>query len=222
MPWDNTWEGVFASQDWGRYPGEDIVRFIAINFYKRDRKKVKILEVGCGPCTNLWYIGREGFNVYGVDGSKTAIEKGKKRLSENGIEHDLIVGDIEKLPYENDFFDGILDVECLCCNNFYNSTILLNEIHRVLKVGGLFYSRTFSDKSYVGRENKLVGDKEYIDISDGPLAGKGFVRLSNKDDIARLYGKSFEIMSIDRLFSTRNNMEYSIDEYCIVCRKVGS
>ena len=62
MSWDNIWDEVFRSQPWGKYPSEDVIRFVARNFYKApDRSSVKILEVGCGPGANLWYIAKERF-----------------------------------------------------------------------------------------------------------------------------------------------------------------
>jgi len=33
MAWDPIWERVFSSQAWGKYPGEDLIRFVARNFY---------------------------------------------------------------------------------------------------------------------------------------------------------------------------------------------
>lgn len=81
MAWDPLWERVFSSQSWGNYPGEDFIRFVANNFYQNlNRGQVRILEVGCGPGANLWFMAREGFSVYGVDGSQTAIALAKSRL----------------------------------------------------------------------------------------------------------------------------------------------
>lgn len=33
MAWDPVWESIFTNQAWGRYPGEDLIRFVAKNFY---------------------------------------------------------------------------------------------------------------------------------------------------------------------------------------------
>jgi len=29
MAWDSVWEKVFTAQNWGKYPAEDFIRFIA-------------------------------------------------------------------------------------------------------------------------------------------------------------------------------------------------
>ena len=58
------WDKIFKSKGWGKYPAEDLVRFIAKNFDKKKKKsKINILEIGCGPGGNLSYFAKEGFNI---------------------------------------------------------------------------------------------------------------------------------------------------------------
>ena len=42
------WEKIHSTQEWGRYPSETVIRFIARNYYKTEREKIKILDLGCG------------------------------------------------------------------------------------------------------------------------------------------------------------------------------
>ena len=82
MVWDPVWEEVFKKQSWGKYPTVDVIRFIARNFYHADnRKNIKLLELGCGPGANLWFMSREGFTIYGIDASTTAIAQAEERLN---------------------------------------------------------------------------------------------------------------------------------------------
>lgn len=221
MSWDGAWEKVFNDQEWGKYPAENLIRFVARNFYKKDRKTVKILEVGCGPGANIWYLAREGFDVSGLDGSKTAIEQAKSRLSKEGLKADLRQGDIVHLPYNDMVFDAVIDCECISCNSGENSGKILAEIKRVLKVSGLFYSRTFTDEMYIGKTRKELGNLEYTDISDGPFRGKGLQRLVDRKGIEPLYGKYFSILSVDKMDETQNNQAMKISEWIIACKKEG-
>lgn len=213
------WEDVFSSQAWGKYPAEGLIRFIARNFYKRDRKEVCILEVGCGPGPNLWYFSREGFKTYGIDVSSVAIEQARRRLMAEGLTADLTVGNIEQLPYPDGQFDCVVDNECLYCNSKEVTFRIMKEISRVMKKGGLFFSRTFTDESYLGRSQKKVGDLEYEDVSDGPFAGKGFVRVINLNGIKKLYGSVFKIVSIDKQEYTYNDRAAFVSEWQIICEK---
>ncbi|MGZ4055726.1 MAG: class I SAM-dependent methyltransferase [Bacteroidia bacterium] len=218
--WDPVWENVFTNNEWGKYPGESLIQFIARNYYQtKQRSEIKILEVGCGTGANIWYISREGFDAYGIDGSETGISIAKKRLAAEGLKAKLITGDIISLPYEDNFFDCVLDVECLYANDQNNTTVILKEINRILKPGGKFYSRTFSDKMNVGKTNNKISDFEFDSISDGPLEGKGFVRLMNENQLRNLYGAFLKVISVDLLEYTSNDKAYTISELISICEK---
>ncbi len=218
MDLDDVWEKTFQSHEWGQYPAEVLIRFIARNYYHADRRTIRILEVGCGPGPNVWYFAREGFEAYGIDVSPTAIDKARKRIEEEGLSAELAVGNIEKLPYPDCYFDCVVDNECLYCNPLKATEDILGEIRRVLKKGGSFFSRTFTDEMYVGRSHKKIGEFEYDDASDGPFANRGFARLITREGIERLYGSFFKIASIDKLECTHNNGDAKVSEWIIVCR----
>ena len=106
---DETWEKIHAAQEWGKYPSEPVIRFVARNYYNEARKAVKILDFGCGGGSHTWYLAREGFDTYGFDGSKSAVNKVETRLKEEKLQADLRVRDALELDYENDFFDCVID-----------------------------------------------------------------------------------------------------------------
>jgi ubiquinone/menaquinone biosynthesis C-methylase UbiE len=135
------------------------------------------------------------------------------------LKANLLVGDIMELPFENNFFDCVLDVECLYANNWKNSSLIMREIYRVLKQNGLFYSRTFSSEMFVGDAFPISNYYEYHEVEEGPLSGKGFVRLINRDLIKELYGKILDIRSIDLLEHTRDNGRVKISEWIITAEK---
>ncbi len=217
--WDPVWEQVFQQQPWGKYPDESFIRFVARNFYKRQRPQTKLLEVGCGPGANVWFMAREGFDVYAIDASATAVERARACLQTEGLRADLRVGDIIGLPFEDGSFDAVADNECLAHNNAGNLEKILREIHRVLKKDGLLYSRTFTSDVYTGRIQTRLAELEYKDASDGPFGGRGFFRLSTPESIRQHYGKTFNIVSLDKIEYTCNNGAVKISEWVIVCQK---
>lgn len=198
MGWDSTWDQVFRDRPWGKYPGEDLIRFIARNFYQEpDRSAVKILEVGCGTGANLWYLAREGFSCFGIDGSQTAIEIAKDRLDTEvaGWPGELRCGDIINLPYEDDQFDAVVDIEALSCNSFDDSKRIYAEMQRVLKPGGKLYSRTFACGTFGEGTGEHVGRNAYKP-SQGPLSDIGLVRFTAEDEIAELV-EGMKLIDID-------------------------
>ena len=66
---DETWEEIHATQEWGKYPSESVIRFAARNYYKSDRKDVKILDFGCGSGRDTKYFLSQGHQVDAIDGS---------------------------------------------------------------------------------------------------------------------------------------------------------
>jgi ubiquinone/menaquinone biosynthesis C-methylase UbiE len=88
------------------------------------------------------------------------------------LKANLLVGDIMELPFENNFFDCVLDVECLYANNWKNSSLIMREIYRVLKQNGLFYSRTFSSEMFVGDAFPISNYYEYHEVEEGRYQAK--------------------------------------------------
>ena len=94
MIWDPIWEQVFWSRDWGKYPPEELIRFVARNYYAApDHAQVGILEVGAEP-ERISGTCRE--KVLAPTGSMVrsmAIEKTRQRLKEESLAASLEVGD---------------------------------------------------------------------------------------------------------------------------------
>lgn len=138
--WDPIWEKIFSQRQWGKYPPEELIRFTSRNFYQeKDRKKIKILDLGCGPGAASWYLAKEGFSVYGIDGSPTAIKLARRRFIKEGLFGKFKIGDIVKLDYPAKSFNGVVDICSIQHNSVKNIQLILKEIHRVLKDGGSFF-----------------------------------------------------------------------------------
>lgn len=229
MTWDPVWESIFISQNWGRYPAESLIRFIMGtcgwgSIPKNNRKTIRVLEIGCGTGANVWFLAKEGFSVDAIDGSATAINILHRRLKEEGLDPiSSTVGDVSELNFPNETFDAVIDNECIYANNEQWAKKIVSEIQRVLKPGGKFYSRTFSEKQSIGAvEESLArqGQLEFASVSIGPLAGKGFVRLSTKQSIFKIYGECFNSqITIDEIYETRLGGKIVISEYIVVCVK---
>ncbi|HUU62661.1 MAG TPA: class I SAM-dependent methyltransferase [Dehalococcoidia bacterium] len=83
-----------------------------------------ILDVGCGTGMNLKYLEDYGA-VIGLDSSKEALDFCKIRGDKN-----LILGDAERLPFEDDAFDLITALDLL---EHIDDDKALKGFHRVLK-----------------------------------------------------------------------------------------
>lgn len=217
---ESTWEMIFSSQAWGKYPSEDLIRFIARRYYSvLDRQTIKILEIGCGPGANLWYLAREGFSVYGIDFSKTAINQAQERLNHEcpGWQGELVVGDMAKLPFEDSFFDAIIDIEAVYCNSYEKSQDIYREAARVCKQGGVIFSRTFARGCWGDGTGQKVNHNTWIP-TEGPFVGKGLTRFTEQTEVANLLSR-FKVIELELISRTVNQLQNEIKEWIITAQK---
>tara|TARA_B100000683_G_scaffold134032_1_gene130812 strand:- start:4448 stop:5248 length:801 start_codon:yes stop_codon:yes gene_type:complete len=133
---------------------EDIFNRYSINLYHHVATQVnlenkKILEIGSGRGGGASYISRylNTKEVVGLDISPSAVKNCNKKYNIDNLS--FITGDSENLPFENNTFDAIINVESSHCYTSMNKFI--DEVTRVLKPGGYFL---FCDL----RKNTLVED----------------------------------------------------------------
>ena len=96
----------------------------------------KILDICCGTGDMTEFLQKKypNANITGIDFSKNMLDIAKKRLRNiNFIEHD-----VTELPFENETFD--LCVISFGLRNVNDLKKVLREIHRVLKLGGIFFN----------------------------------------------------------------------------------
>lgn len=217
--WDPVWEEIFSRRGWGKYPGEDLVRFVARNFYHvQERGEVKILEVGSGTGANLWFLAREGFPVFGIDGSATGVELTRARLDQEvpGWSGRLEVGDILSLPFQRDEFHGAIDNQAISANSFKNAKRIYSELFRVLRPGGILYTRSFTTETTGFGTGQELGRNAFLP-SIGPLQGIGCVRFSSESCMRELLSP-FDIVEFDRVSRGYGELD-RVSEWSVVARK---
>jgi SAM-dependent methyltransferase len=191
--WDPIWDTIFRARKWGKYPKEELIRFVARHFYAAsDRRAVRFLDLGCGFGSSTWYLAREGFTVDAIDGSEVIIERLRERLASEGLTADLAVGDVIDLPYPSQSFDCVIDVACLQHNDPSDTRHILNGVFDRLKPGGRLFSFTAMAGCWGDGAGTRIGDNTYSGITEGPFANAGVARFSTEQQILDLYQK-FEL-----------------------------
>ncbi|MCR9203342.1 MAG: class I SAM-dependent methyltransferase [Halobacteriovoraceae bacterium] len=199
---EKVWNDIFGGRDWGKYPPLNLVRFVARNYYNAlSRKDVRFLELGSGPGANLWYLANEGFTVHGIEGSSVAVDKSLSRLKECNLENligKVIADDYSRpLPFESNSLDAVIDIESLYCNKLDSSRKIVEEVFRVLKPGGKFFSMTFTEETW-GLCGEEV-DYHAVYAEEGPMKNAGLSRYTTREDIDILYKlDNNKIVSIEK------------------------
>jgi ubiquinone/menaquinone biosynthesis C-methylase UbiE len=200
LTFDPIWEDKYSQGFSQRYPWDAVVSFV-LRYYPdhKPRHTVRILEVGCGTGSNLWFAAREGFSVSGIDASPSAIKYAQKRFSEDNLTGDFRTGSFTQLPFENNYFDLVIDRAAITCCGFSVAQQTVAEIRRVLQPGGKFYFNPYSDRhsSYVS--GRPGSDRLTLDISAGTLVGVGQICLYGRREVDALFAQSWQVLSVQHL-----------------------
>src|SRR5271157_77818 len=221
MGWDPVWERIFRERSsWGKYPPEELVRFIARNYYQvEDRRTVRILEIGCGPGAGpSWFIAREGFTFSGIDGSQAAIDKARQRFLHNGLEGEFVCGPINTLPWKNGTFDCVVDVACLQHNCEADTWKIIGEVYRVMKTGGKHFSLTSKAKCWGDGTGLRVDETSWREVTEGPFSGMGIVRFATRESLVRLY-EEFRELNFEYSIRSADSCRYEIANWIVTCMK---
>lgn len=220
---DPIWEEKYNQGHSERYPWDMVVSFV-FRHYPRDKQRheVKILEVGCGTGSNLWFAAREGFQVTGIDGSRSAITYAQKRFSSEGLTGDFKVSDFTELPFESNCFDLVIDRGSITCCGLLAGKKAVKEVQRVLQAGGKFLYNPYSERhsSYVSGESG--SDGLTLGISAGTLVGVGQISFHGRRDVEALFTTGWNLLSLQHLEIVEQiQPQYTVHaEWRVIAQKV--
>jgi SAM-dependent methyltransferase len=122
-----------------------------------------VLEVGCGRGggTSSVFTTHRPRSMIGVDLAGNAVAQARKHFGRPGLE--FRQGDAEDLPFPEQSFDVVLNVES--CHCYPDVPRFLEEVHRVLRPGGLL----------------LLADVRHTDIDEATPGG-----LFSHEDVHQL------------------------------------
>lgn len=192
------WEHVHSTQEWGIYPTEHVIRFVARNYYNLQREKIRILDFGCGVGAHTWYLAREGFDVYAFDGSKSAVAKAVQRLEKEHLEAHFQVADALGLDYPENFFDAVIDNVCIYSNLLNNIQIMYENVYKMLKPGGTFFTTCFGKKTDGYGSGEALEKDTFVNMTEGALIGRGITHYFDQEALEKmLLGSGFRNVRID-------------------------
>jgi len=177
-----------------KYPYDNVVSFA----FKNRNKNIpnKVLDLGCGAGNNSWFLAKEGFNVYGIDRSVSAINYCKNRFVSENLKGDFTVGNFKHLPFEDDFFDLAIDRASLTCCSLMDCQIIVEDIYRTLKTKGKFFLNCYSvDHSSMlsGKQNR---DGTWSGMKIGSIAGVENIYFFKKEELFDLFKDRWNLLSL--------------------------
>jgi len=125
----------------------------------------RLLDIGCGDGTLGYFAMRSYKEVWGIDISDNALKIAKKR----GLKTQKVNLNDENLLFEDNYFDAVTCLDVI--EHVFEPIVLINEIHRVLKMNGLLvistpnirYWRHLFDLVVKGKFPKTSNSTEHYD-----------------------------------------------------------
>jgi ubiquinone/menaquinone biosynthesis C-methylase UbiE len=126
------------------------------------------VDVGCGTAIfAIELCRRSNLKIYGLENAKAIYEVAHKNIEKEGLTDRIIpvLGDAHDLPFENEFAELIISRGAYHC--WKDKGLVLREIHRVLKKGGIgfvgggfgrYISQEELDRMTVLRDRSLKED----------------------------------------------------------------
>ncbi len=142
------WEQYYATLKQLPERLKQLVPFVVEALPTFKRYKIKhLLDLGCGAGRHCIYLSKSGFNVVGVEVSKSALELAKKWAREENVKNTTFLkATMTNIPFNDCSFDAVISISVI--HHAVKSDIVktVGEIHRVLKRNGVFLANLTSAK----------------------------------------------------------------------------
>ena len=151
----------------------------------------RVLEVSFGTGYLLRQYAAE-YETYGIDYNAKFVQLLKEKLSQKGITAEIRQGDVQELPYEDEYFNTI--VNTMAFSAYPDGKKAMSEMHRVLKKGGKIVmvdidyprnrnwlgmqaTKTWIAMGDIIREMGLIFDQYELAYTEEEIGGFGSVHL---------------------------------------------
>jgi ubiquinone/menaquinone biosynthesis C-methylase UbiE len=171
-------------------PAYDFIQFI--DWLNDKRISGIALDLGCGGGRHAIVLARNNFDVYGIDFAEAAINIAEIEASSAGVSWHthFQVGDVLSLPYEDGMFDVINDDGCLHHINPNDWQIYVQNVHRVIKKGGILRIKVFS-KNCNYFKKYTVNNSSWVKLKDS-----NYCYFFNDEELHLLFRKGFKLINL--------------------------
>lgn len=216
-----SWEGLHSKPRFQpKYPSDHVVRFVFANFPRdpKERKKIRILDLGCGAGCHTVFLAKEGFDTYATDISEQGLKVTKQRLKDNNLKAVFKSASMGNQPFKDNFFDGVISYGVFYYNNGLGYQKAVSELYRILKKGGLAFIFTRTTNDYRFKKGKEIEKNTFVlDIED--TNEKGMVQhFLGGEDVKKIFNK-FEEVIIEKTETTFSNLKKKNSDWIIMVKK---
>ncbi len=211
------WSEVYRTTAFGNaYPSDGLVS-IYHHFIKKElggsAHPPKVLDFACSHGANAKFFESLGFDAYGIDISKEAIDY---CIQEQGFDPekfaacDILSGE-QSLKEMFGTFDLVIASECLYYFSERDLNRLLQEFKSCMKEGAVFYANmhTWNHQLYRNYEHAGKNAEGLTEISESGTAGLplGVRIVRDKEEMRQLFGTFQEIATVRSVLELESENE---------------
>ena len=176
-----------------------------VNNHTINQTEIKLLDIATGTGDLAIMLSKiEKAKIIGLDISQGMLAVGIKKVKAKNLEDtiEMVLGDSEKLPFDDNTFDGI--TVGFGVRNFENLDKGLQEIHRVLKPNGVFVVLETSQPQKFPMKQLFKFYSKYVIPTIGDLFSKDKKAYSYLPESAAKfpYGKIFNNILLKNGFNS--------------------
>jgi SAM-dependent methyltransferase len=149
--WDARWRDPAQHREW-LDPDPEVAALVPL---LKERKVVRVLDLGCGVGRHALLLAAEGFEVYACDAAEAGLAELRRAADARGLRVMIERAVMTDLPYRPALLDAVLAFNVIYHGDPSVVRATLDQIRRVLHLGGLLQA-TFLTKANVnfgvGRE----------------------------------------------------------------------
>mmetsp|Transcript_31993 Transcript_31993/g.48345 ORF Transcript_31993/g.48345 Transcript_31993/m.48345 type:complete len:340 (+) Transcript_31993:55-1074(+) len=166
------------------YEGWDQVRKFKTNIFSKVKKGDTVLEIGVGSGPNLDYYGHKAKQVLAVEPNRMFDEYVYSAAVRSNTPLKIVPGRAEEIPVADNSVDVVVGTMVLCSVNDVIES--LQEVHRILKPGGLYL---FTEHTKAPDDWQLLGLAQTVtEPLQLKLAEGCHLRRNPKPKIEQVFG----------------------------------
>ena len=216
------WDDIYKKKsNFSIWPWSDVVslthNYILTPSLKK--KKIRVLELGCGAGANIPFFLNKSFDYHGVDGSKTIINLLKKRYPK--LKKKLQAEDFtKKIPFGNNF-DLILDRASLICNDEDSIKFTIKMLKKKLKKGGKFIAVDWYSTKHIDFKNgKRFKDNFTKKLSRKSVFSNNLIIQFLNENKIKNYFKGFKFKLLyEKVIKTKIKKKFITASWSLVVEK---
>jgi ubiquinone/menaquinone biosynthesis C-methylase UbiE len=155
----------------------------------------RVLDVACGSGRDSSYLAKEGLEIVGIDLSTGMINEARARVPKV----DFHVMDMRDLQFRANYFGGIWACAALVHIPPQEIPRVLQSFHHVMSDQAALFIAVQEKMPEIGRNNPIIAED-----------GRYFAFFSEVEMVDWLKGAEFELIDIQRQFTTQNTYHLPI------------